>query len=61
MVEAELKDILYGPSPNRAYLAMGNASAQIFLQETSNMPETLSAIAKKRLYDYSEFKRTYIS
>ena len=49
MVEAELKDILYGQSPNMAYLAMGNASAQIFLQETSNMPETLSAIAKKEI------------
>lgn len=44
MVEAELKDILYDPSPNMAYLATANASAQIFLQETSDMPETLCVI-----------------
>ena len=49
MVEAELKDILYGPSPNMAYLATVNASAQIFLQETSNMPETLNEIGGKGL------------
>lgn len=52
MVEAEPKDILYGPSPNMAYLATANVFAQICLRyATANIgyTETLSAIAKKRI------------
>lgn len=61
------KQDLRATSDNTAYLASVNASAKISLQETSDMPETLSSIfwrPKTKLYmfqnNYLPYESKYI-